>query len=809
MPEYPNPLNTLDRSLNALEFPLLRDELVRLAETEPAREILREISPRRDITWIKNELRRTDEVKGLMDRGVSHSTGGVTDIRVLLKRISVIGSVAGCEELLSVLYHLRVYQTARRMLDREQRHIPLVFKACASLQPVPVLEDRLSQVLSPEATLRDNASPQLAKIRRELTEAQQNLRNRMSSLTSRLVKQGLLQGDSYTIRDGRYVLPLRSESFRKVRGIVHDRSATGGTVFLEPSVIVELGNELRSMELAERDEIRRILAELTDQVRRHLRQIEANLEVITAIDCLWAKARLAEILDAYPPAVNEEGPLRIVQGRHPLLVLTAERSVVPLDLEHGVDWTCLIVSGPNAGGKSVALKCVGLFCVMTACGLHLPALPGTEIPVFDDYFAVIGDEQSISDDLSTFSAHTVRLKEIITSASEKSLVLVDEIGAGTDPQEGACLSIATLEILAERRVPTIVTTHHGILKAFAYKTPSCANGSMAFDHDTFQPTYRFQANLPGSSYALDIARRVGIPDEVIQRAKEILGTDRTQLDELIQSLSERIRKYESLVHGEQTKAVESEGLAKAYREKLQRLQTREKELKKIGRQQIEEVVREARRTVEAVVRDIRESNASRESIIAAQERIKSLSRKTGDVPEKSTFEEAPPVKSKTVPQPPSRAVEQVVHNREPRVGDWVRIDDTTTTGEVTAFSSKGDRLCVAVGTVQLWIKTDRVKVVEALEQPKQILNFITLPEVPFELDVRGLDSAEALERVERYLYDGAAAGRESLGIIHGKGMGILSSHIRNHLKNHRVVDSFRFGEYGEGDYGITIVKLKK
>ncbi len=813
------------RSLNSLEFPRIVAELVSLADTEPAREALAQTRPDTDIVWIREELHRVEEIRSLIARGGSLGAGGCEDLRPLLKKTAVIGSVLSAESLLVVLYHLRTHAQLRHTLNKEQERLPLVKMLARDLRPLPDLEVRIDDVVSPEGFIRDRASPELARIRRELAAMQVEIRKRIGVILGRLEKAGALRGDSFTIRDGRYVLPVRSDAAGKVRGIVHDRSSTGGTLFIEPSPVIELGNELRSLELAERDEIRRILAELTDRTRRDLPQIRANLDTVTALDCLWSKARLAERLDAVAPELNQTGMLKLVQARHPLLIIGSDRKVVPLDLDLGGEHTCLVISGPNAGGKSVALKCVGLLCAMTAAALPIPALPGTEIPLFEDFFAVIGDQQSISDDLSTFTAHSAMLKEIIASAHQRSLVLVDEIGAGTDPQEGASLSISVLERLITRQVPTIVTTHHGVLKAFAHSTPGCTNGSMEFDRENFRPTYRFHPYIPGSSYALEIARRVGLPEDIIARARMVLGSERSQLDELILSLTEKLRKYESMVKGQERKAEKSVELEDACRIKLEQLLDREKELKKRSRAAVEQAVTAARKTIEAIVREIREAQASKDSIKAAHKGLQALldtevevfvsaessSVEIQDAHLSTPVKKHPPLKKgHSKPSQPRRHPDRpVIMDKKPEVGDWVLIDGSDKSGEVMAVSSRGDRLCVGVGSIQLWISLDRVRVTLPPSTKISAPVVISLPQVPLELDLRGMEVAEALEQVDQYLYNGSVAGREQLGLIHGKGKGVLSHAVRGYLKTHRLVESYRYGDFGGGDYGVTVVQLKK
>jgi len=810
MSGHPRDNDDLEHSLQALEFPQLRQYLSGLAESEEATQRLNTLRPSSEKGWVKEELIRVDEIKGLVETGVKFPGIGLPDIAKFLSRASIVGAVLGAEEINHILHHLRVHRNLRRILDHDRKRIPNVYRVTRSIKPMRGLEEQIEKIITPEAAIRDRASTLLAKIRKDINVIQNDLRRKISGIAARYARLGVLSGDTFTLRDGRYVLPINSGAMGKIKGIIHDRSASGGTMFIEPSSVVPIGNELRSKELAERDEIRRILALLSEEIRLNLPQIENNMSAVISLDCLWAKAFLSVKLDAVPATLVDSNILRIFKGRHPLLVLAKERDVVPLDFELGEDWICLVISGPNAGGKSVALKTIGLLSVMTACGLHIPALPGTEIPMYENFQAVIGDEQSISDDLSTFSAHMVRLKGIMLEANTKTLVLVDEIGTGTDPQEGASLSVAVLNRLISAKVPTVVTTHHGILKAFANSTDGCTNGSMAFDQKTLTPTYRFNPHLPGSSYALEIARRVGISEDVIAEARGVLGEDRTKLDDLIIDLTEKARKYESLLSGQQDKTTSSENVVKRYQEKLKRLEAIEKDLKKRAKQKIQAVERAGRKRIETLVREIQEEKASRRSILTAQQKLKTFVKDENYDEITDVIDEEIQSELETESVADKRADAELIDTgKSPERGDWVMIDDSTSKGEVMEVSTRQRRVCVAVGSVQLWINFDRVWVVGPPAPPAKMVVFNKLPDVPFELDVRGLDAVEALEQVDRYLFDGAATNREKLGIIHGKGAGVLSKSVRKLLHKHKVVDSYRFGEYGEGDYGVTIVTLKK
>ncbi len=785
---------------SALEFDRLISHLTGYCQTDQGREILRDLKPSSNLTLIREEIVRVEEVRGLYLRAGNFPAGGVADIRLHLKRAAVQGSVLDEAQLLAILHHLRVHAQTEKLMRREASRMPLTAALSSALQPLPALEVSLEKALTPDGTVRDAASPELARIRKAMGVQLERLRAKLMGMIPKLSRAGILREDSFSLRDGRYVLPVRADKVGSVKGIIHDRSATGGTVFIEPTALIDLGNELRTLELAERDEVRRILRMLTSHVRNDLATIEANSAIIISLDCLWAKAVFAERLEANPPTINDSGALHLYGARHPLLVLSGDRKVVPLNLDLGDSYGMLVISGPNAGGKSVALKTVGLVSLMAACGLPVPALPGTEIPLYLSIEADIGDQQSIADDLSTFTAHAGRLKEILITATPRSLVLIDEIGAGTDPQEGASLSIATLEKLITGRVPTIVTTHHGALKAFAHSADWCANGSMEFDLASFRPTYRFRPHVPGSSYALDIARRAGLPEDLIARARELVGAERSQLEELIVNLSEKLTSYSSLVADQEQRTGLIAAQETDYRQKLERLQLREKQLKQQTMQEVEELLKAARKTVEAVVRDLREHGAKAETTKTAHQTLTDLKKSISvrlDVP------------TLDVPQPPRHDIIAAPETKRTiDIGDWVSIDGGTS-GEVTALSAKGERICLAVGAVQLWVSKERLSIIQRPDDPAEpIKNYVRLPEVPFELDVRGLDAPEALFRVEKYIYDGMSTGRSKLGIIHGKGAGVLAKFIREHLKKNKLVASYRYGEYGEGDYGVTIVELK-
>lgn len=784
----------------ALEFPQLLNILQRYGESRYARERIRNLKPLSSVEEVTRELQRVEEMRYLQRQSGGFPGGGLMDLEPLLSRVKAQGSRLDGDELWGIALNLRVHSQVRKLLDREQSHFPLLYHLSSNLTPLPALEETIARAIHPDGSVKENASPQLQRIRKEMSALQETIRGRLNGIIAKWSRLGVLREPTFTIREGRYVLPIRSDAMGKVKGIIHDRSSTGGTLFVEPAALIDLGNDLRSWELAERDEIDRILKELTAKVRENLPQLEENYRIMGELDLLWAKALLAERWEGVSPLIREGLPLRLVGCRHPLLYLSGDREVVPLDLELGTKFTTLVISGPNAGGKTVALKTVGLLCLIALCGIPIPGKPGCEIPLFKEIIADIGDQQSILDDLSTFTARVQRMKEILHRATPQSLVLIDELGAGTDPQEGSALSIAFLEELTSQGVPTIVTTHHSALKAFAHTTPGCANGSMEFDGENFRPTYRFIPEVPGSSFGLVIAQRYGLPQRVVERSRQIMGEKASRVEELSVSLSQEIARYRLLSREAQEAKERWEKEYQQMQQHWEEVRLKEKTLRQRGEAQFQALLKEARSTIERTVKQLRESGASKAAITAAHQTLKEIATQVSEQMEIPLIEVPPP-------SPPPSPTEPIP-DREPEVGDWVMVDDQSL-GQVKALAAKKERILVTLGGVGIWLNKERVRVVQPPHHAPKPLPGFKLPQAPLELDVRGLDPPVALERLDRYLSDSYAAGRTRVGIIHGKGTGALARHIHHFLKNHPLVSRFRFGEYGEGDYGVTIAELKE
>src|SRR5690606_22292366 len=501
-------------------------------------------------------------------------------------------------------------------------------------------EEHVERTVDEVGRVKDDASPELARITRQLNERQGRLRETLMRALRDAISEGWATEEQPTIRGGRAVIPIRAEARRKVPGFVHDVSASGQTVYIEPASVLDLGNEIRELEAERRREVERILREVTGHLRHHRTDVEAGLEALGRLDQLAAVGRLANELDALAPALNDDGLVRLVRARNPVLQLhfrreaerrrearereAKPRTVVPLDLELGGDYVTLVITGPNAGGKSVALKAVGVLCLMAQCGIPVPAAPGTTLPVFTRLFVDLGDQQSIADDLSTFTSHLQNIQRMLEDADDRSLALIDEAGTGTDPAEGGALAEAVLRRLTRRGVRTIATTHHGTLKAFAHQTPGVENGSMQFDRETLAPTYRFRAGVPGSSYAFEIAQRVGLDRPVVDEARRLVGEGKAALEDLIAEMERRTAEAAATYAEAERRAAEAERLRKDYEERLERMRAERDRLRAEALAQAEQIVREANALVENTIREIREAEAEKEATRAARERLEAF-----------------------------------------------------------------------------------------------------------------------------------------------------------------------------------------
>ncbi|HEX3016126.1 MAG TPA: endonuclease MutS2, partial [Desulfobacteria bacterium] len=684
----------------------------------------------------------------------------------------------------------------KKFISELPHHYPLLKERGGLIEPFTEIEHNVSRCIGEDAQVLDQASANLATIRRQIKGLQVRIKERLEQMVRGSEYQKFLQDPIITLRDDRYVIPVKQEYRSQIPGIVHDQSASGATLFVEPIAVVQMDNELRQMTTQEQQEVERILAELTRNIENKLAPIEGTMETLGYIDFVFAKGKLSVSMDAGEPKLNDRGYLTIVKGRHPLI----QERPVPVSINVGQDFDTLVITGPNTGGKTVTLKIVGLFCLMAQAGLHLPAEHGTEIGVFTQIFADIGDEQSIEQSLSTFSSHMKNIVQILDCADSNTLALLDEVGAGTDPTEGAALAMAILKYLQSRGVKTIATTHYSELKTFAYNNSRVENASVEFDVATLRPTYRLLIGLPGRSNAFEIAGRLGLKDEVVAEARSLLSEQEVKVADLLQNLEETQRATQSDREEAAHLRNQIEEIKRSLEQERHRLAEEGHEIMAKAANQAAELVSKAKREAEQIISDLKaastEERARFHSLNEAREKLKKLQKQTDDLAEHNQ------------PLPgPGQQLKKV------KVGQLVEIPKFRQKGYVLAAPNASGEVFVQIGIMKMFIKLTELRSTNEPQRQTYATGSGRIARnkaelVQRELDLRGMTVDEALYEVDKYLDDAVLSGMNQVHIIHGKGTGALRTAIKEHLTGHPHVKSFRLGEHGEGGTGISVVELK-
>jgi DNA mismatch repair protein MutS2 len=778
---------------STLEFDKIRDKVSSFASSPLGEELALQIKPVRDNQLLQTFLSQTAELKNLVEYDSSPPIDGIFDIRSALLKLSIEGTVFSLDELSKIYSTLKtVRQLSKYFIAKEEKSKSL-HKITIRLVPLFSVEKELEKCIDfSSLEIKDSASPELAQIRSTLSRARESARRKLDSLLKNYSSQGMLQENVISVRDGRFVLVVRDEYKRKIKGLVHDQSASGSSYFIEPLETLEDNNRIRELVADEQKEMRIVLLLLTNGLRSQIDEIQTNVDVLAKIDLIYAKALFAIKSDSFQPEIVNKSYLEIFEGRHPLLLLRmGKKSVVPMDLSLGGDTNTLVISGPNAGGKTVALKTVGLLTLMARSGLLIPALPHTKIGIIDQVFACIGDQQSIENDLSTFSSHIESLKNIANNATAKSLVLIDEIASGTDPEEGTALAMAIIQHLTSLRSKNIVTTHLSALKAFAYKNDRVENASLEFNVKTLGPTFIFRTGIPGSSYAFEIAKRMGFPDELTSAARKLVGHQKNQLEDLIIELESKLNSYKDLVAKAHVKETEFRGLAKLYSEKKQNLEKYEKRQKKHAAEEAEKIISETNATIERAIKEIREAGAEKSVIKKARELV---------------------VKQKEIiAKTKAEANEQEVatfHKIEQ--GDYVKWNKTGGEGFVMTNPDKQHKVFIQAGGAKIKVP---VAELAPAKQPKPVkrmvkTNVVFAKKYSGELDLRGRRLDEAKDQVDQFLDEAILTGLQQVTIIHGKGTGSLRAGLSTFLQSHPFVANTRLGNWNEGDSGVTVVQLR-
>ncbi|MEG0291495.1 MAG: endonuclease MutS2 [Anaerovoracaceae bacterium] len=789
-----------EKATRVLEYSKIIELLKAQAGSEMTKKIISELKPYIDIRIIEEALLETDEAVKLITYKGPLPLGNFYDIGKSID-FAQKGGALTMGQLLRVYYNMKVASNVVSYLKGDIPTVPILTGMGDVIIEFKDLADDIDRSIESEDEMSDNASRELKDIRRNIARQNEAIRTRINQIINKSDNQSMLQDSIVTVRDGRFVIPVKQEHKGKFPGIVHDQSASGATLFIEPQVIVNLNNDLRELEIAEKIEIDRILLELSGRVGEYSEELKNNQEILVQMDLIMAKGKLASIQGAECPKINDKGIVSLKSARHPLIDKT---KVVPIDVEVGSKYNSLIITGPNTGGKTVTLKTVGLLAMMAQTGLHIPASSMSTLPIFKDIFADIGDEQSIEQSLSTFSSHMKNIVDIVSNVEKDTLILLDELGAGTDPTEGAALAISILEKLYEKQGTIIATTHYTELKKYALSKEGVSNASMEFDVETLSPTYKLTIGIPGRSNAFEISKKLGLIPEIIEKAKMLLDGGDIAFEEVLTAIeadkkaAEQERDEAIMLNIEMKKQKEifERESAKA-REKQEKLLAQAKE-------EARDIIEEAKRITKSVQEELKELSKV-ESLGERNKRLDRSKRKVKDAA--GRYKETFIVEENDNP----------INVDEIKIGDRVKVLTLAQNGEVIGLPDKKGEIQVQIGIMKIKCKPEDLKLIidgknKIKKKPERAMYGSMYKaktmSISTTIDVKGQNLDEALNNVDKYLDDAFIANLSEITIIHGRGEGILMKGIHNMLKSHKHAKGFRKGNYNEGGDGVTIVKIK-
>ena len=788
----------LEKSYFTLELPAVLEMLAAQAESELGKAAARELQPSGNTEEVRRRLTETSDAARLMTLRGSPSFSGARDIRPALERAR-LGGALNTRELLDIAGLARCARLCKAYLAEEKNEKTSIDSLFHALRANKYLEERIYTAIPAEDEIADSASSDLADIRRKMRAASARAREALNKILSSPSYAKALQEPIITMRSDRYVLPVRADHKSAVPGLVHDISSSGMTLFIEPMAAVKANNELRELAAKEKLEIERILAELSAECAEHADDFSEDCVLLVRLDLIFAKARLSYKMDATAAELSERN-INLRRARHPLL---DPAKAVPIDLNLGEEFDTLVITGPNTGGKTVALKTIGLLSAMNQCGLHIPASDGSTLPVFSHILADIGDEQSIEQNLSTFSAHMTNIVEILDTCEDRSLVLFDELGAGTDPTEGAALAIAIIEHARKCGAMIAATTHYAELKIYATNEPGVQNASCEFDVETLRPTYRLLVGIPGKSNAFAISKRLGLDESIIRDAADRIGTETQSFEATIEKLEQTrhaLERERETAAAHLKKAAEEEKKASQLRAELS-VRLEKAEIK--ARRDAQRILDEARETAESVYKELDEMRRHANDEQQADE----INRARTELRRRLNEKEASLRETEDLP-----AEEEKKSSRKLRVGDTVKIKAMGVKAEVISVNKDGT-VNLKAGIMNVSAREDEVLLLEGeTKKPQKAAPAASvgtrLVHVASEIDLRGMESLEGVLAAERYLDSAAMARMKTVTIIHGKGTGALREAIQQMLKRNKLVKSFRLGRYGEGEAGVTVVELK-
>ena len=787
---------TMERHFKALELDKILHLLAEETSCDAAAELAQNLRPSTSLSQVKRLLTETDEAHTMMARFGAPSFGGLKDVSNSLRRADA-GGTLNMTELLRIATVLRTLRGIVDWRSKSEGVKSVLDDRFDAIMPNKYLEDRINHAILSEEEMADNASPQLATIRRKIRSASSRAREQLEKMVRSPVTQKYLQDPIITMRDGRFVVPVKAECRGDVPGLVHDTSSSGATVFVEPMAVVEANNEVRVLLSQEQAEMERILAELSAEAGNFASGIISGYKEAVELNLIFAKANLGYKMKATLPLVNDEGKIELKRARHPLI---DKEKVVPTDIELGLHFDTLVITGPNTGGKTVSLKTVGLLTLMAMCGLLLPVADNSQISIFNHVLADIGDEQSIEQSLSTFSAHMTNIIKIFEQADASSLILLDELGAGTDPIEGAALAMSILEALRRKGTRIAATTHYAELKAYALQTEGVENACCEFDVTTLRPTYRLLIGVPGRSNAFAISLRLGMDPEIVEHARELVSSENTRFEDVVQSLETSRQRLEEERKEAQRQRLEAEEASRAAKERKDAIDAQADREMEEARRRASELIARTRGQIDAMLNEMEELKKQKNKALTAEQKAKL---KSGL---RALENEADPVRKKDE--------EAYVLPRPLKKGDPVLIYDIDKKGTVLQPPDKdGKTALVQAGIIQTRVPVSNLRLLneKPVKKPQgSVTRSVNRANVraAMELDVRGQTSDEALMNVDQFIDSAVLAGINMLTIIHGKGTGALRAAVQQHLKRHPNVKSFRLGTFGEGEAGVTIVELK-
>ena len=780
-------------SFKVLEYGKITNWLASFASTLCGKELCRSVIPSEDYDKVVRLHQETAEAVQVQQTQ-SPPFGGIYDLRTLLKKASM-GSVLEIDELRSVMSTMCGMRNVKYFFRDLALDVPHLKAMAKPIEILGMVERHLKDTIDEHGNFRDDASPELRRITRELQTAQARVKDRLSAILHDAANQKYFQEAIVTVRDERYVIPVKQEYRNYFPGVIHDQSASGATLFVEPLATVELNNTVRQMELAREQEIQRILQKLSTEIAQNAGILSENCTILSEMDLIFARAGLAREIQAYPPTLNQSGVVHLKRARHPLL---PKDKVVPIDIELGQNFSILLITGPNTGGKTVSMKTLGLLALLAQSGCFLPTAPDSEIPVYRNIYADIGDEQSIEQSLSTFSAHTRNIVRIIDKAEQGDLILLDEVGAGTDPDEGAALARSIIAHFLQQGIAVVATTHYAVLKTYAYAESGIENASVEFDLKTLRPTYRLLIGIPGASNAFSISRQLGLPQDIVACAELYISEEHTHFEHVVNELEREKQDYESKNRELRNKEAEIKSVEVRLRAERETLSNTRQELLHKAREEANNIVREARRSAEETIKSLKEQFDDH----GVKERRKAIQEARNRLDEayiQDSLQKNP-------------AVGKTIRPDDIRSGDIVYIESLAQEG--TVLSIQGKELTVQVGGLRTIVKMSACTFVTR-KKPKENTKVHVgtsisqkTAEIRPEIDVRGMTVLEAETVLGKFIDDAVCTGLSKILVIHGKGTGALRQGLQDYLKQHRSVLRFSFADISEGGTGATVVELR-